>query len=212
MLITAGPTIEPIDAVRFMSNRSTGLMGYELARRAKERKYAVTLITGPVSLRPPRGVRVIKIESASELRARVLAELKKNDALVMASAVSDFRPRKITARKIKAKKRLSLSFSKNRDILASIPAALRKNRIMAGFSLETENLLKNAAVKLKKKKLDLIVANKCAKGNAPFGGGRKTVYILGPSGTLKKIKNATKSRIAGVILDTIEELCYTRFI
>jgi len=212
MLITAGPTIEPIDPVRFMSNRSTGLLGYELARSAKKRKLKVTLITGPVCAEPPKGVRVIKIETARQLKSGVLSELKRHDVLIMAGAVCDFRPKTVLSGKIKRKGVLRIRFLKNPDILASIPEKTRKNKIIVGFALETENLIKNAVKKMTNKRLDFIIANKYTPAASPFGRGKKTVYFIDRSGTRKKLENMTKKRIAGAILDTIDELCYTRFI
>ena len=209
ILITAGPTVEPIDPVRFISNRSSGYMGYELARIAKKRRYKVTLISGPTGIEPPRGIRFVPIETAEELCKKVHRELKKSEILVMSSAVSDFRPASFSKNKIKSRKNLTLKLVKNPDILKSITPKERKNKIMVGFSLETGDLLKNATKKLKSKNLDLIIANKLNRHNAPFGRGRKTVYLLDNEGRRKKLGKMTKSRIAGAILDTIEELCYT---
>lgn len=209
ILITAGPTIEPIDPVRFISNRSTGHLGYELARNAKNRKFKVTLISGPTTLKPPRGVKFVRIRTARELKRKMLAELAKSDILVMASAVSDFRPLYFSKKKLKSRGTLTLKLAKNPDILRSIPRNLRKNKIIIGFSLETEDLLKNAAQKLRNKHMDLIVANKCDRKNTPFGKGLKTVYLLDALGHLKILKKQSKRRIARAILDTIRELCYT---
>jgi len=209
ILITTGPTVEPIDPVRFISNRSTGLMGYELAKQARKRKYKVTLISGRSSLKPPRGIKCLEIETARQLYEAVHRELKKNDVLIMSSAVSDFRPVHFLRNKIKSRKTLSLKLVKNPDILGSISKKERKNKIIIGFSLETRDLLKNASKKLKIKHLDLIVANKAGRKNLPFGGGAKTVYLLDRFGRRKKLEKITKARIAGAILDTVGELCYT---
>lgn len=209
ILITAGPTIEFIDPVRFISNRSTGQMGYELARLAKKKKYKVTLISGPVSLLPPGGVRHFRVETARQLNKKVRAELKKADILVMASAVCDFRPIYSLNKKIKSRHNIVLKLVKNPDIVGSLAKKEKRNKILVGFALETENLIKNARGKLKKKALDLIIANKLDRTNMPFGGGLKTVYILGRHGFKKSVKKATKKRIARAILDTIDELCYT---
>jgi phosphopantothenoylcysteine decarboxylase/phosphopantothenate--cysteine ligase len=208
ILITAGPTIEPIDPVRFMSNRSTGYMGYELARAAKKRGYRVTLISGPSRFEPPRGIKFLSAETARELRDKVWRELKKSDIFVMASAVSDYRPISFSRNKIKSEK-ITLKLVKNPDILKSITQKMRKNKIIVGFSLETKDLLKNSLRKLKEKKLDLIVANECGRENVPFGKGRSTVYLLDKHKRCKTLKKAGKPRIACAILDTIKELCYT---
>lgn len=208
ILITAGPTIEPLDPIRFISNRSTGYMGYELARVARKRGYRVTLISGPTSLKAPAGVKLVSIETARELCREVNRELKKSDILVMASAVSDFKPVSFSKDKIKSQD-LTLRLIKNPDILKAIPPGMRKNKIIAGFSLETGAFLQNAFSKLRDKKLDLIVANKCKRYNIPFGNRRHTVYLLDKYNRKKKLEKATKTRIACAILDTIKELCYT---
>ena len=209
ILITAGPTVEPIDPVRFISNRSTGLMGYELASEARRRKYKVTLISGRVCIRPAKGVKFLCIDSARQLYEKVRRELKRNDILVMSSAVSDFRPAVFLKSKIKSRKALTLKLVENPDILGSISEGERKNKIIVGFCLETEDLLKNASKKLKIKGLDLIIANKVDRRNVPFGKGAKTVYLLDRFGRRKKLEKVTKARIASAILDTIGELCYT---
>lgn len=184
-------------------------MGYELARLAKKRKYKVTLITGPATIKPFKGIKVLRIETARELERQVRRELKRNDILVMSSAVSDFRPASFSRDKIKSRKTVTLKFVKNPDILGSISGKERKKKTIVGFSLETRDLLRNAAKKLKLKDLDLIVANKADRHNVPFGGGKKSVYLLDKFGRRKKLEKVSKSRIARAILDTIEELCYT---
>jgi len=209
ILITAGPTIEPIDPVRFISNRSTGRMGYEMARIAVQKKHKVTLISGPSRESKPAGAKIVHIETARQLQKEIRRRLKKFNALIMASAVSDFRPELFSAKKIKLKKRLTLTFFKNTDILESIRKKERKGRILVGFALETENLIKNAYKKLKNKKLDLIAANGIGPRNTPFGRGKKDIYLLDKRGVRKKLKNTTKTAIARAILDTVEELCYT---
>lgn len=209
ILITAGPTIEPIDPVRFVSNRSTGYMGYELARLAVKRKHKATLISGPTAIKPPAGARFLSVETARQLQGEVRRRIKKADALLMSSAVSDFRPAVFSKKKKKSKKNLTLKLAKNPDILGSIRQKERKGRIFAGFCVETENLLENAEKKLRTKKLDFIVANRISPKSTPFGRGRKTVYLLSKHGSRKKLGKMTKAQIARAILDTLEELCYT---
>ena len=209
ILITAGPTIEFIDPVRVISNLSTGHMGYEFAKEAKKRKHKTTLITGPVRISPPKGIKVIKIQTAKELQAKTRSELKKNDILIMASAVCDFKPSSFSKKKIKSKKLLSLRLKKNPDILKDLTKKERKDKVIVGFALESSNLVKNATKKMKDKALDLIVANKINKGNNPFGKGQKTVYVIGGLTKLKKLKNTSKAKIAAGVLDTVKELCYT---
>ena len=209
IFIAAGPTVEPIDPVRFLSNRSTGYMGYELARMAKKRKHKVTLISGPTNIKPPKNIKLINVETARELQKKVRKELRKNKVLIMTSAVSDFRPTVFSKNKIKSGKSLKLKLVKNPDILKSISRKERKNKILIGFSLETENLLVNAKKKLKEKHLDLIVVNKTGRRENPFGKGKKTIYLLDASGGSQRLKNVEKTHIARAILDRVEELCYT---
>ncbi|MFH1594703.1 MAG: phosphopantothenoylcysteine decarboxylase [Candidatus Omnitrophota bacterium] len=209
ILITAGPTVEKIDPVRFMSNRSTGYMGYELASEARRRGCPVTLISGPTCMKPPKAVRFLRIESARELYTMVHKELSKADVLIMTSAVCDFKPTHILRNKIKKANLFILKLRKNKDILASLSKRERENKFIAGFALETKNLLGNAQKKLEEKSLDLIVCNKADKRNMPFGTGLKTVYLLDKCGRKKKLEKKNKVQIARAILDTIEELCYT---
>jgi len=154
-------------------------------------------------------VKFIRIETARELRKEILRKLGKSDVFLMPSAVSDFRPASFSRVKIKSGRPFTLRLTRNADILASIPAGKRKNKILAGFCLETGNLLKSAARKLKNKKLDLIVANRITKHASPFGRGAKTVYLLDKYGRVKKLEKMPKTQIARAILDTVEELCYT---
>jgi len=184
-------------------------MGYELANVAGKKGYKVTLISGPTGLEAPKGVRFLSIETAVELLRKVRRELKKADILIMTSAVSDFRPVHFSEQKLKSKKPFVLKFVRNPDILKSITPGERKNKIIVGFALETENLLAHARQKLCRKRLDLIVANKCGPRNTPFGSGRKTVYLVDKHGRIGKLEKATKNRIARAIIDRVKELCYT---
>ena len=209
ILITAGPTLEAIDPVRFISNRSTGYMGYELARIAEKMGYRVTLISGPTDLLPPKTVKILQIKTAQQLCKSVHRELKKADILIMASAVADFRPLRLSRNKIKSGREIALKLVKNPDILRSLTPGERKNKVIVGFSLETEAVLANSMRKLRAKKLDLIIANMCGRGNMPFGKGAKTVYLIDKCGRKKKLSKAPKARVARAILDTVKELCYT---
>ncbi len=209
ILVTAGPTIEFIDPVRVISNLSTGEMGYRLAEAAKKRGHNVTLISGPVSMKRIKGAKHIFINTAAELEKRLKQELKKNAVLIMTSAVCDFGVLRPSKNKIKSGKKLTLTLYKNKDILASLSAEERRGKILVGFALESKNLLLSAGKKLASKRLDLIVANKIGKGNVPFGKGRKSALIIDKSLRIKRLEKITKSRIAGAILDSVEELCYT---
>lgn len=205
ILITAGPTIEPIDPIRYLSNYSTGIMGFELARAAKRRNYEVILISGPTSLTAPTGVRFVPIKTALDMRKEVLKFFKYADCVVMAAAVSDFRPALTAKRKIKklSTKTFSLKLKRNPDILAEL-GKRKDKRILVGYSLETGRPLKNAMGKLISKNLDIIVVNKMGKGSNPFGLGAKEIAIIDSKGDIRPLKSASKAKIASFLLDRIE--------
>lgn len=209
ILITAGPTLEPIDPVRFISNRSTGYMGYKIAKVAAKRRHSVTLITGPTKLKPPKVKKFIQIETAKELFGAIKRELGCADCLIMCAAVADFRPKKIASKKIKRGKGLSLRLIPNKDIVSAI-SKNKKDKLFIGFSLETENLIRNAYKKLKVKNLDLIVANSLSKRHNPFGDNELSVSIIEKSGHRIYIKGKSKAYIAQVLLDKIERLWYLK--
>lgn len=209
IIVTAGPTIEPIDPVRFISNRSTGIMGYKIAEEALHRGHRVTLISGPVKITPPKVHKFISIETADELLAVLKKEIKKADCLVMSAAVSDFRARKIYNKKIKRKNRLPITLLPNKDILREL-AKDKKRKLFVGFSLETENLIGNSRLKLKNKNLDLIAANSFKKYHNPFGNNKLDVYLIDKNGDITKIKKRSKDFIAHILLDKIEELWYSK--
>lgn len=209
VLVTAGPTRERLDSVRFISNFSSGNMGYEIARAALNRGLKVTLISGPTDLRRPKGARFIGVESASEMASAVKKNLKGADCVFMASAVSDWRPRKRAQGKIKkGRAAFTLKLVRNPDILSGI-ARKKNGRIVVGFALESENLLANAARKLKKKNADFIVANKIGP-RSPFGKGRTDVTIIDRDGGIEAIEDATKGYIARKLLKKAEALCRKR--
>ena len=205
ILITAGPTREPIDPVRFISNYSTGEMGYAIARQAKEKKHRMILISGPSVLKPPENIKLINVETARDMEKSVENVYKWADCVIMASAVSDYRIEKVFPRKIKSKKILNLKLVRNPDILFGL-GKKKKGKILAGFALESENLRKNALKKLKEKNLDIIVANKIGK-RSPFGSGKTSVLVLDKLGKAQSYKDISKKRVAGILLDKIEGLC-----
>ena len=200
ILITAGPTRERIDPVRFISNYSTGTFGYEIAIEAKKRGLCVTLVSGPTALEAPKGVKLIRVESACDMRRAVLACLKKVDCVVMTAAVADWRCKCSAKRKMKKSIAKSIELVKNTDILTEV-GRLKKRRITIGFALETENLEKNALEKLKNKSLDLIVANRLTKKRNIFGDRTLDVVVIDKFGNREKIFNKTKSKLAKIILD-----------
>lgn len=183
VLVTSGPTIEPIDPVRFITNRSSGKQGHAIAAAAARAGARVTLISGPVSIPDPRGVDVVHVETAREMLEAVFAALPA-DAAVMAAAVSDWRPAEVAGEKIKkaAGAPPPLSFLENPDILATLGHHTRRPKLVVGFAAETTNVEGNAARKLASKGADYIVANDVSAASGVFGGDRNSVYVLSSAG------------------------------
>ena len=210
ILVTAGPTKEPIDPVRFISNYSTGAMGYAIAAAAKKRKHKVLLISGPTNILSPEGIKVSNVTTADEMFAAVKREIKNVDCVIMSAAVSDYKPKTYNKRKLKRTNRIdNIAVTKNPDILLWL-GKHKKNKLLVGFCMETENLLQNAKRKLQKKSLDLIVANKIDKEKSAFGKGKTSVLLVESKQPPIQIKNSTKSKIAGILLDKIEQLWYNK--
>lgn len=206
ILVTAGPTRERLDSIRFITNFSTGNMGYELAKEASKRGYRVTLISGPTDLSRPKGVKFIQVEGAGDMYKAVRKNFKGADCLFMASAVSDWRPQRMVRGKIKrGPKNISLRLVQNPDILGEM-GRIKDGKILVGFALEANNILKSATEKLKKKNLDLIVANKIDKKSTPFGTGKTEATIIDRDGKSESISNVTKRRIAVELLNRAERL------
>lgn len=201
VLVTAGPTREKIDPIRFISNYSTGTFGYEIAREAKARGAKVILISGPTSLPAPQGVRRISVESALEMKRAVDKEFKNCGCIIMAAAVSDWRVKAPASTKIKrlgGKKVLELV--ENPDILAEL-GGHKAGKTIVGFALETEDLEKNALKKLKEKRLDLIVANRLDEKGRALGDNKTSVLIIDRFGKKCAVNNKTKKELAKIILD-----------
>ncbi|MFH1778654.1 MAG: phosphopantothenoylcysteine decarboxylase, partial [Candidatus Omnitrophota bacterium] len=198
ILITAGPTREYFDPIRFISNSSTGILGFEMAKAAINRGHRVTLISGPTYLSPPKGAKFISVVTALEMKDAVLKNLVSCDCVIMTAAVCDWRPSKFFVNKIKrGKGSFLLKLKENPDILALAKARGRKTkRIFVGFSLETKDLVKNSYDKLRRKKLDLIVGNLIGKGKSPFGEGTKDWVIIGKDKKLAQVKSKTKTQLA----------------
>jgi phosphopantothenoylcysteine decarboxylase/phosphopantothenate--cysteine ligase len=203
IVITAGPTYEPIDPVRGITNLSTGLMGYELARAAVKKGHKVTLISGPTWLVPPERARVLKVTTAGEMAKAVRSAVKSADCLIMAAAVADFRVKTARDKKIKRSGPVSLDLVKNIDILRSVKGV--KLKVKVGFALETDNCLKNARKKLEAKGLDMIVMNRAGRGHAPFGDGKKEFVLIPRDGRPERLRDMTKNRAASAIIDAVEE-------
>jgi phosphopantothenoylcysteine decarboxylase/phosphopantothenate--cysteine ligase len=206
VVVTAGPTREPIDAVRFLSNPSTGRMGLALAAAARDRGADVTLVVGPTHLQPPAGVRVVSVSSAEEMRAAVLDVACRSTVVIMAAAVSDFRPRERAAGKIKKDTAPgAIELERTDDILAELGSA-KGSRVLVGFAAESDHLVENATRKLKEKNLDLIVANDITEEGAGFGGATNRVTLIDRSGDVRALPLLTKEAVAGQVIDKLSEL------
>jgi len=207
ILITAGPTREFIDPVRFISNSSTGFFGYQIALEAIRRGHKVTLISGPTHLAPPKGVRFIPVTSALEMKREVERFFPRCDCLIMSAAVSDYRPVSIHPRKIKKKKgRLILKLERNPDIL-SIAAKKKAGRVIIGFALESDDLKENARRKLKRKNLDYIIAASINKRKPPFGNCKIRVLIIPRAGRAETVFSYKKN-LSRIILDKVAATKY----
>ena len=204
ILISAGPTYESIDPVRFIGNHSSGKMGFALAREAEKRGANVELITGPVSLETPRNVQRTDVSSADEMKKEIKNRFTNTDVLIMSAAVSDFQPVKIAHNKIKKDElEMSVSLKKTPDILKDL-AKIKKKQIVIGFALETESEKKNAYEKMKKKKLDAIVLNSLNDKGSGFGFDTNKITLITPLEE-RKFDLKSKDLVAVDILNFIEE-------
>jgi phosphopantothenoylcysteine decarboxylase/phosphopantothenate--cysteine ligase len=207
VLVTAGPTREPIDPVRFISNHSSGKMGVALAEAAWRRGAAVDLIAGPLSVAPPAGVSVHAIESTEEMAAAVERLLPESDVLVMAAAPADFRPASPVPSKIKKTSAPpSLVLAPTPDILHATKTARRPGAVIVGFALETDDVLANGKQKLATKDLDMIVVNDATEPAAGFGGDTNRVTLLLRDGREERLPLLLKRDVADAILDRVETL------
>lgn len=205
ILITAGPTREALDPVRYLSNRSSGVLGYVLALEAKNRGHRVTLISGPTSLPPPKGISFLPIESAAELKRVCDQEFKKSDTLIMSAAVCDFVPIRIESQKMKRQGMLMLKLKPTPDILKGL-AEKKGDRCVIGFCLESSDWLKKAGDKMFRKHLDGIVANSISLEKSPFGDQKITAALLDSHGKTLIFKETTKKVLAHRILVWVEGL------
>ncbi|WP_245669617.1 bifunctional phosphopantothenoylcysteine decarboxylase/phosphopantothenate--cysteine ligase CoaBC [Desulfuribacillus alkaliarsenatis] len=204
ILITAGPTREAIDPVRYLTNHSSGKMGYALAEAAVRYGASVTLISGPTSLDKPSGVNLIKVTNAQEMLDAVLQELSNSDLLIKAAAVADYRPKKVAEHKIKKHDdSLTIELQKNTDILTEVSKHRSAKQIIVGFAAESENLLVNAKKKLQTKKLDFIIANDISKSNSGFDVDYNQVIICNKDGSIKELPKLHKKQLAVEILKEI---------
>ncbi len=210
LIITAGPTREYIDPVRFISNPSSGKMGYALAARASRLGHDVVLISGPAQLPQPRGVAFVPVVSAEEMRKAVLASLAGADAVIMAAAVSDFRPAQRSRQKVKKNEAsLTLRLERTADILAQL-GMRKRSYILVGFAAETERVVEHARAKLAAKKLDMIVANRVGVKGSGFGSDANEATIIFKDGPANKLPAMPKSRLAQIIIRNVEILAGQR--
>ena len=209
ILVTAGPTYEPIDPVRFLGNRSSGKMGFAIAAAAARRGASVTLVSGPVQLAAPAGVRRIDVTTAREMYDTVLKEFDATDVLIMAAAVADFTPAAVATTKIKRDKvhgdSWDIACVKNPDILRAA-SERKKHQMMVGFALETDDELAHARRKLTEKRLDLVVMNNPNVDGAAFGADTNVVTLLAADGTTEELPRKAKAEVANDILDRVARL------
>jgi len=206
VLVTAGPTREAIDPVRFISNNSTGKMGYAIARKAAARGAKVYLVSGPTNLDTPIGVERYDIISAEEMYSKVMELFPMCDIVIKAAAVADYAPMTAYSQKVKKSgNQLELKLKKNPDILYEL-GKIKGNKILAGFAMETENLEENAAEKVKKKNLDFIAANDLNEAGAGFAAETNAVKLIDREGNIENIPLKMKDEIADIILDRIVNL------
>ncbi|MGA9365126.1 MAG: bifunctional phosphopantothenoylcysteine decarboxylase/phosphopantothenate--cysteine ligase CoaBC [Bacteroidota bacterium] len=209
ILVTAGPTQEPIDAVRFISNRSSGKMGFAVANAAALRGADVTLVSGPVSLQTPRNVTRLDVETAGEMLKVVQHHFSRQDAIIMAAAVADFSPMQPLKQKMKKEEMqergLTLALEKTEDILESL-GRKKNGKILVGFALETHNDVQNAKEKLKRKHLDLVVLNNPRIEGSGFGADTNVVSIIDKSGSMEKLPKLSKFDVANAILDRVAKI------
>ncbi len=206
VLVTAGPTREPLDPVRFLSNRSSGKMGYAIAEAAEARGAHVILVSGPTALSAPPGVDLIHVETAEEMYRAVLAKLESARVVIKAAAVSDYRPTHKAASKIKKGHAMSeIALEPTPDILAEL-GKRKGERILVGFAAETDDLLANARKKLQRKNLDLVVANDVGQAGAGFDHDTNVVTIVDATGGVEELPLLSKREVADRILDRVKAL------
>ena len=204
IVISAGPTREAIDPVRYITNRSTGKMGYAIAEAARERGLLVTLVSGPVNLQPPEGVEVINIESAADMAKAMKSAAQTADIIVMAAAVADYRPRQYSTSKVKKSDGdMCIELERTEDILLSLGKNKRPGQILVGFAAETDDLLKNAQGKLQRKNLDYIAANIVGVPGRGFAADNNAITLIGRDGSQTEFALQSKKDLAEALLQHI---------
>ena len=206
ILVTAGPTRESMDPVRFITNHSTGRMGYAIAAQAKKRGAEVILVTGPVNLEIPAGVEGVPVTTAEEMYQAVMDRAADQDMIIKAAAVADYRPKQVNAQKTKKQEgSLVIEFERTRDILAELGKAKREDQCICGFSMETEQVLENSQKKLEKKNADMIAANSLRESGAGFGTATNHLVLI-TRDRKEDLGMRTKEECADVLLDRLYEL------
>ena len=202
VLVTAGPTVERIDPVRYITNRSTGKMGYAIARAARERGAYVTLVSGPVNIAPPEGVELVKVESSAQLCEKVLESGAMADVVIQAAAPADFTPARVAEKKIKkhAGEGMTLELKPTTDIAAELGRRKRDGQVLVAFAAETNDVLENARKKLARKNADIVVANDVTRPGAGFGTDTNAITII-TADTAEEMPMMTKLQAADAILD-----------
>lgn len=203
VLVTAGPTIEAIDPVRFISNHSSGKMGYAIAKAAMLRGAEVTLVTGKTSLEPPMFVDVVPVNSAADMYKAVTEKKDQQDIIIKAAAVADYTPAEVSDEKVKKKDAdMSISLVRTKDILGTLGVQRKKGQFLCGFSMETQNMLENSRAKLQKKNIDMIVANNLKEEGAGFKTDTNVVTFI-TRNEEKQLPKLTKNQVADELLDYI---------
>lgn len=207
IMITAGPTVESIDPVRYITNRSTGKMGYAIAKMAANRGADVTLVSGPTNIAPPSNIKkLIKAQSAEEMYNAIIDNFDENQVIIKSAAVADYKPKTYSDKKIKkSNDDLIIELERNKDIAYEL-GKIKKNKILVGFAAETNDLIENAKTKIKKKNLDFIVANDLTEEGAGFGTDTNIVKIIDKEGNIDKYPQMKKDEVANVILDKVKSL------
>ena len=207
IMITAGPTVESIDPVRYLTNRSTGKMGYAIAKMAANRGADVTLVSGPTNIEPPSNIKkLIKVQSAKDMYDAIIDNFDENQVIIKSAAVADYKPKNYSDKKIKkSNDDIIIELDRNKDIAYEL-GKIKKNKILVGFAAETNDLIENAKGKISKKNLDFIVANDLTESGAGFGTDTNIVKIIDKDGNIAKYPQMKKDEVADVILDKVKSL------
>ena len=205
VLVSAGPTIAPIDPVRYITNRSTGKMGYAIAKEARDRGAEVILVSGPTNLEPPKNVKIINIKTNEEMKKEILQNFKWADIVIKSAAVADYKPKEYSKEKIKkGEGDLNICLTRDNEILKFL-GEIKTHQVLVGFAAESDNVLENAERKLKNKNLDFIVANDITSSDTGFGSEDNKVVILSKNNEKLELEKMSKKKVASNIFDMILE-------